>query len=728
MKRRILTTLAIFLIFSSVFVSSFAATNEGYGEDQTSLGQFVDSFEDLNNVSVRFQVERNATLEAMELNYTTGVGGYGNFTNYIEFDVDYNRVNSNLTDFPILLEISDSSGIDNQDLTFIFDEIGASYLKIAVTNTSNLDEHYIEVERWDAIQELGILWIAPDVSSLENTTLRLHFDSGVDNNTVYVGLPGSAVASNVWDAGFASVWHMGTGTGNEVDSTGNGNTATEVGTVLQASGQIGYAREFLGSDDHFHFADADLGIGAGQFTYEAWFNQYGGGYGRIIYTYDPTSGIYISTGGQLGGSYEIHAVIFVSGSAVTLLSATGRSYNDGTWYYVTFTRDVISLELDVDAIQVDTGNLAGSIDGGGHGHIGNDISHTVEFEGYIDEVRVSTTLRSTDWRNASYISGMDDLIYWDNSIITPAGYVDDGYFTTVDYLSDPLANGSALTALTNTSIPANTQILLEFSEDNITWVLNDWQPLFGGFEAVDLRDLNYSAGYHCRFNLSTTDSSVTPRVYQNRLITTIGTGGITINQTINRLNGTWVHYNLSAIAIVVGVHDAGNVASTYFIDSDEWNCSEVAGIPGYQINFNVTGIDTEAISLYAEIWMYYDGANNHIINVDFWNFTSMAWVTLGQIPDMMGYEWQNHTIWGLHDPDHFLNSSGAIVGRLRHVSNGNINDDISIDSFQILAFVPTGLASAPAAEEFQYFWIVLAIALMLIGILISKMWFEGGDP
>jgi len=28
----------------------------------------------------------------------------------------------------------------------------------------------------------------------------------------------------------------------------------------------------------------------------------------------------------------------------------------------------------------------------------------------------------------------------------------------------------------------------------------------------------------------------------------------------------------------------------------------------------------------------------------------------------------------------------------------------------------------------SYFSIVLAIALMLIGILISKMWFEEGDP
>ena len=106
------------------------------------------------------------------------------------------------------------------------------------------------------------------------------------------------------------------------------------------------------------------------------------------------------------------------------------------------------------------------------------------------------------------------------------GYETEGYFTTVDYLSDPLANGSALVHLTNTTMPGGTAITVEFSDDNSTWILNDWQPIFGGFESIDLRDLNYSSGLYIRYNF-TGPGSVTPRLYQSRLITTEGnsTGG-----------------------------------------------------------------------------------------------------------------------------------------------------------------------------------------------------------
>jgi len=74
-----------------------------------ALDEVVDDYENETRVSFTYRIIQNATLDVMELNWTTGVVGYGNFTNYIEFDVDYNRVNSNLTDFPILLMISGSS-------------------------------------------------------------------------------------------------------------------------------------------------------------------------------------------------------------------------------------------------------------------------------------------------------------------------------------------------------------------------------------------------------------------------------------------------------------------------------------------------------------------------------------------------------------------------------------------------------------------------------------------
>ena len=718
---KVKAVILIFLILFSAVSPIQAATDEGYGEDETSLGQFVDSFEDLDNVSVAVNVVRNSTSNAMELNVTDGIGGYENYTQYIEFNVDYNRVDSNLTDFPILLVISGSSGVDNQDITAIFDEIGNSYLKIAVTNTSMLSEYYVEVERWDTVNEIGILWISPEVSSLENTSLRLHFDSGVSNNTVYVGLSGSAVASNVWDAGFASVWHMGTGTVNEVDSTGNGNLATEVGTVNQVAGQIGYARDFLGTNDYFHYDDADLGIGAGEFTIETWFYADVAKNTRLIYTYDPTSGIYVATTDALGGVFDVFGVIIVSGAAV-ILNKGSRDYSDDTWYFVTFTRDGSNnLDLTVDAVSIDTDVKAGNVDGGGHGHIGVDLVEAADFDGRIDEMRVSTVFRSQDWRNASHLSGLDNLIYWEN-IVNVSIYETEGYFTTVDYLSDPLSNGSALIQLTNTSIPDGTQILVEFSEDNSTWIFNDWQPIFGGFESIDLRDLNFSAGFYIRYNLSGLGVA-TPRIYQSRLITTLG--NISAGAPGQNVTGEWIEYRASAINASVGVVDGGDLNSTFEIDGDTFNVSEVVGAPGMLLSVNFTGIDPDAECVWITIWYLYDGNLNHVFEIEMWNFTSSTWVTDGLLVDTAVFVWANSTIYALRIPNGFL-SGGEVRFQLNHETPGNINHDLFIDYIRLIAKVPSDVVAAE--ELFQFFWIVLAIALTMIILMIAKMWFETGDP
>ena len=108
-----------------------------------------------------------------------------------------------------------------------------------------------------------------------------------------------------------------------------------------------------------------------------------------------------------------------------------------------------------------------------------------------------------------------------NLSLPSGGYFSEGYFITSDYLN--YTTGNSLTLLTNTSIPDGTTMTVQFSDDNSTWVLNDWDPIFGGFEAIDLRILNYTDLY-LMYNF-TGNPALTPRLYQSRLVTTNGTGG-----------------------------------------------------------------------------------------------------------------------------------------------------------------------------------------------------------
>lgn len=117
-----------------------------------------------------------------------------------------------------------------------------------------------------------------------------------------------------------------------------------------------------------------------------------------------------------------------------------------------------------------------------------------------------------------------------------------GYFNTTDYLDD--LKGKSLVWLTNATIPEGTSLTIEFSSDGGSSWVNDqgvagYNSLNGGFEALDLRDLNY-ADLTTRYNFTGTNT-LTPRLYQSRLITTEGEGGI-----IQESDTPWI-----AIAIIL---------------------------------------------------------------------------------------------------------------------------------------------------------------------------------
>lgn len=578
----------VFLIIFSAAARIQAATNEGYGEDSTALGQFVDSFETSDNISTAVNVIRNATLEVMELNVSVALPNE-NFTAYTEVDT-----NNKIT---VLEDRIEFIQLRRDDEGYVYRDFGVDFwgdFQVDFTVVINDTEAGDADNRWIASSVAFTTYVDDYVggSPGDDCMFVMIRDNGASDNFYkfsIFGLDGGAVLPGVED----------------------------IGGVRAVSNTPLYLT-FNRTDDDFYL----------------W-----------IYTDE----------------------------ARTVLDETLTLPNTGMAELLRYTYGVQSIDSSTDG--------------------------EIWMSGYVADL---------------------DLGFGGG------GYELNGYFTTVDYLSDPLANGSALVAMINTSIPANTQILVEFSEDNSTWVFNDWDPLVGGFESVDLRALNYSSGYHTRFNLSTSSPLASPRVYQNRLITTIGSGsGPPIPGADVNVTGAWKYYNLTAILNVTGIHDDGNLASTYLVDGDTWNCSEVVGVPGYEVKFNITGIDPAAISLWLVNYVWYDGSASHEVNVELYNYSSGAFVEIGEIPDQLGFEWQNFTIYPLRIPLEFVNSSGVMVGRFYHADAGNINHDIVFDRISLHAFIPT---AAAAEESFQFFWIVIAIALMLIGLVLSKMWFEGRDP
>ena len=145
--------------------------------------------------------------------------------------------------------MSTSSGENNDDVSFIFDEIGSNNKKIAVTTSDGQTECYVEIEEWNSGNEQAWLWVkVPSMSSATDSDLYLYYDTTHEDNIVYVGDPNSTPAENVWDNNFKLVTHMkdDPDISSIHDSTLNDNDGTKesANNPIQTDGIIGKAQDF----------------------------------------------------------------------------------------------------------------------------------------------------------------------------------------------------------------------------------------------------------------------------------------------------------------------------------------------------------------------------------------------------------------------------------------------------------------------------------------------------
>jgi hypothetical protein len=139
--------------------------------------------------------------------------------------LDHNDIASSLSNFSVLVCLSNSSGTSYDNVTFVFDELqsDANRKKIAITTSDGITQCYVEIEKWDTANKKAWLWVkVPSISNTTDTDLYLYYDKDNAENTVYVGDTGSTPANNVWDSNFKGVYHLQ----GDPSSTGWGKTDT----------------------------------------------------------------------------------------------------------------------------------------------------------------------------------------------------------------------------------------------------------------------------------------------------------------------------------------------------------------------------------------------------------------------------------------------------------------------------------------------------------------------
>jgi hypothetical protein len=345
----------------------------------------------------------------------------------VRLSIDHNDIAAPLTDFPVLVYLSTSSGRNNDDVSFIFDELQdyANRLKIAVTLSDCTTQCYVEIEKWDQTNEQAWLWVrVPSISDTTDTELHLYYDQNQADNTTYVGDTNSAPAEMVWDGNFKLVQHLGENSTVVHDSTVNNNDETNPPPAPPSPGYIRATYNDPGSiNGCYSFSNgsriqmahsSSLDI-TESITLEALVYLNDKTNGKLIIKDDPFdiggAGCYNLQQELRGADYALELQLDLGG----WVRASYATYNTGEWLYVVGTYDRQTMRLYLNGVEQATNPQTAAIRSGSTvnvalGNRADDNGTLYDLNGLLDEARVSNTTRSPAWIAASYESGRDDLI------------------------------------------------------------------------------------------------------------------------------------------------------------------------------------------------------------------------------------------------------------------------------------------------------------------------------
>lgn len=332
--------------------------------------------------------------------------GYG-FGKRITINSSQISGNLDLINFPILINLSDLNLRTTGNGGRLENNSGYDIV-FTLSDCSTILDH--QIEKYDSITGDYIAWVRIPVLPANNDTV-IHMYYG---NSSVVSNPST---TSTWDSDFLGIWHMAedpSGAAPQIlDATSGGNNGTSNGVMTSGDlvdGKCGDALDFDGVNDYIDFGDI-LIDGLTSITVEAWINAqslrtkgspsgHNSNEGAIIHkngASDDNLGVTVTTGGT--------AFYLDDGGNNTPL-ATSPSLN--TWVHIvcTWDRDTMKVYLD-GTLDATLGNVNGTLVnntnslrlGGLHG-AGGGNPH--EFDGLIDEVRLSDVARTADWIKTTF--------------------------------------------------------------------------------------------------------------------------------------------------------------------------------------------------------------------------------------------------------------------------------------------------------------------------------------
>ena len=296
--------------------------------------------------------------------------------------IDYTKVAGALTNFPILISITD---------TDLASKAQTNGYDIAFTDQSAIKlDHEIEYYNAGTL----VAWVeATSLSSTANTILYMYYGNPSASN--------QQSKTATWGPDYVLVQHLSeaSGSGTVLDSSGYGNNGTPNNGVSQgAVGKIDSACSFDGTNDYISVADANSLEGTAALTLEVWVKQ----------STDHANGIVNKNGNDgymLQGWNDKNLYFAVSTTAGRAATTTPPplNYPLNEWYHLVAVSTGTQLLIYVNAAQKASSSKVIAVPtNAAPVQIGWAGALNYYFNGLLDEVRISKTTRSPTWIQTEY--------------------------------------------------------------------------------------------------------------------------------------------------------------------------------------------------------------------------------------------------------------------------------------------------------------------------------------
>jgi hypothetical protein len=320
-----------------------------------------------------------------------------------------------------------------------------------------------EIERFDAVGKLAEIWVRIPVVYGNNNAqwFRMYWGKSVATSL--------SSGSDVFPAsnGFVGVWHLNekgnTAAGGYANASSRINTGTGTGGLTSGSevaGQMGLATNFVGASNQ----GVNIAHDASQhsntaLTLQVWTNSASQGANKRMlcksYTSAATPWVeYDIESSGAGNTFLFSAAIGGTGYSATATTAM----SNGAWYMATGTFDGSKLRVYTNGSLEATTTQVGSINNyAGTLTIGKyPLDNNSNFNGKIDEVRISNVVRSADWIKLDY-----ETMKTGSTVVTVGARTPD-YAKSVRLHFNTTATGANVSGNV-----ANIPILVRFASANL---------------------------------------------------------------------------------------------------------------------------------------------------------------------------------------------------------------------------------------------------------------------